>query len=225
MVFSFRSSSRDEDRDALRIIGETVRNRLSANPAAYRLPVDEIEIYAVSEFLDTADCRRLIAMVDDVARPSPTYDDNHDKGRTSYTGDVDPKNPFIRTLQKRIDDLLGLDPALGETMQGQRYAVGQEFRHHFDYFVTKHDYWETERARGGQRSWTAMGYLNTVEEGGATDFSKANLTVPPEAGVLLIWNNMLPDGRPNPKTLHAGTPVLRGTKYVLTKWYRARPWA
>jgi len=225
MAFSFRSSNRDPDRTELCRIGEVVRARLDADPAAYRLPAEGIEIYAVADFLHAHDCQRLMAIIDEVARPSPTYNGNIDGGRTSFTGDVDPRNPFIQILQRRIDDLLGMDPALGETMQGQRYTAGQQFKHHYDYFVAKHEYWPDERKRGGQRSWTAMGYLNPVDEGGATDFPKINLSIPPQAGVLLIWNNMAADGRPNPRTIHAGTPVLRGVKYVLTKWYRARPWS
>jgi prolyl 4-hydroxylase len=35
---------------------------------------------------------------------------------------------------------------------------------------------------------------------------------------------MLADGEPNVMTLHAGTPVVQGTKYIITKWYRTRPW-
>jgi prolyl 4-hydroxylase len=35
-------------------------------------------------------------------------------------------------------------------------------------------------------------------------------------------NNLLPDGRPNPATLHQGMKVRKGTKYVLTKWFRQR---
>ncbi len=224
MVFSFRSSTQAPDRATLQRIGNAVRSRLDADPAAYRLPVDDAELYAVADFLSADDCRRLIATIDAVARPSPTYNDNRDGGRTSYTGDVDRDDPFIRTLERRIDDLLGMDPVLGETLQGQRYTEGQQFKHHFDYFVDKHAYWDLENTRGGQRSWTVMGYLNAVDEGGATDFPKINLSIPPQPGVLLIWNNMLPDGRPNPRTIHAGAPVVRGVKYVLTKWYRARPW-
>ena len=45
----------------------------------------------------------------------------------------------------------------------------------------------------------------------------------PERGKLLAWNNLLPDGRPNPATLHQGMKVRRGTKYVLTKWFREQP--
>ncbi|HEX8937023.1 MAG TPA: 2OG-Fe(II) oxygenase, partial [Sphingomicrobium sp.] len=74
----------------------------------------------------------------------------------------------------------------------------------------------------GQRTWTAMIYLNEPEEGGATRFKRIGKTVQPETGKLLAWNNLLPDGRPNPATLHQGMKVRRGTKYVLTKWFRER---
>lgn len=215
---------RDPGTAALKRIGECVRARLDADPSAWRLPVQGLEIWGVTGFLDEAECRRLMTIVDDVAVPSPTYDNSHDGSRTSFSGDVDPHDPFIRMLQRRIDDLLGIDPRLGETIQGQRYAVGQHFGHHFDHFDPDHPLWQREQRRGGQRSWTAMAYLNAVEEGGATEFPRAQLSLPPQPGVLVVWNNMNPDGTPNANSLHAGTPVIRGTKYVLTKWYRARPW-
>jgi prolyl 4-hydroxylase len=213
------------DTAALKRIGQSVRARLEADPSAYRIPIDGLEIFAVSDFFSEAECRRLMAIVDEVARPSPTYDDSADLGRTSYSGDVDPWDPFIQMLQRRIDDLLGFAPGMGETIQGQRYAVGQEFKPHFDHFSPSHSFWTTEQARGGQRSWTAMVFLNAVEQGGATEFPKTGLSIPPQAGALLAWNNMTPDGVPNPNSLHAGCPVISGTKYILTKWYRTRVWA
>ena len=42
--------------------------------------------------------------------------------------------------------------------------------------------------------------------------------------MLVLWNNALPDGTVNDDTLHAATPVERGVKYVITKWFRTRPW-
>jgi len=217
----FRSKPQTDTAD-LKRIGAKVRARLDADPAAYRIPVDDFEIYAVGEFFTRPECERLMGVVDGVARPSDTY--SNDGGRTSYSGDVDPTDPFIRMLQRRIDDLIGLDPAYGETIQGQRYEPGQEFKAHFDHFRPSDPMWQQEMRNGGQRSWTAMAYLNAVEEGGTTDFPKVNLSVPPQPGALLIWNNMACDGRPNAKSLHAGRPVIRGVKYVLTKWYRSRPW-
>lgn len=205
-------------------MGERVRTRLDADPSVYRLPFDTVEIYGVAEFFSAEECARLIAMVDAVARPSPTYHANRDSGRTSYSGDVDPADPFIRMLERRIDDLLGIEAQHGEVIQGQRYAPGQEFRAHFDYFNTADNYWAIEQGRGGQRTWTAMGYLGPVESGGATEFPRVPLSVPPQSGALLVWNNMGRDGRPNPLSIHAGMPVERGVKYIVTKWYRIRPW-
>ena len=75
----------------------------------------------------------------------------------------------------------------------------------------------------GQRTWTAMIYLNEPEDGGATRFKTIGKTIQPETGKLLTWNNLNPDGRPNGATLHQGMKVRRVTKYVLTKWFRELP--
>lgn len=224
MAFRSSLSRKTSDTAALKALGDAVTRRLDADPAAYRLPVDGLVIYGISAFFSPIECERLIRIVDTVAKPSTVFSGaTDDQGRTSYSGDVDPHDPFIKMLQRRIDDLLGINPRFGETIQVQRYQPGQQFKAHFDWLDPKAGYWEQEQ-RAGQRSWTAMAYLNDVEEGGTTDFPKVELSIPPQAGSLLVWNNMAADGTPNPKSLHAGTPVVRGVKYVITKWYRARNW-
>ena len=213
------------DQAGLRQVGEIVRQRLQRNPQAYRIPTDKAEIFAVGDFLSPTECARFIDMVDSSARPSALHDMEIARVfRTSSSGDFDPLDPFVRAASRRIDDLLGIDPSFGETIQGQRYQPGQEFKPHTDWFHTDQFYWELERERGGQRSWTAMAFLNVVPRGGTTHFTEIGIEVEPKPGVLLVWNNALPDGTPNPDTIHAGTPVVEGVKYVLTKWYRTRPW-
>ena len=213
------------DQDALAKLGEQVRARLDADPAVYRVPGDQVDLYAVGDFLDAAECERLCAMIDAVAKPSALHELDYASGyRTSFSGDLDPHDPFVAAISQRIDAMLGVDAEIGEPVQGQRYLPGQQFKPHNDWFYTSEGYWPGEEARGGQRSWTAMAYLNAVDEGGATAFIELGIQIEPKPGVLLIWNNALPDGRPNEATLHAGTPVVRGAKYVITKWYRTRPW-
>lgn len=213
------------DRDALRRVGESVRARLAANPRMYKFPTDKAEIFAIGDFLTRGECQRLMRMVDTVARPSDLYDQDYSSGfRTSYSGDFDTNDPLVRSISRRIDDLLGINPICGESIQGQRYFPGQEFQPHNDWFYTDQPYWKIERKRGGQRSWTAMAFLNTVDKGGETHFVDVGVRVTPKPGVLLVWNNALPDGSPNLNALHAGTPVVEGIKYVLTKWYRTRKW-
>jgi prolyl 4-hydroxylase len=213
------------DKGQLRLIGRKVRERLGAVPEVYKLPTDKAELWAVGKFFTPEECGRLTAMIDAVAQPSRAYDSAYDSGyRTSYSGDVDPYDPFVKKLQRRIDDLLGIDPSFGETIQGQRYLPGQQFQAHTDWFPGNGPAWESEIDRGGQRSITAMAYLNAVEEGGNTDFPRLGFGVEPRPGTLLIWNNADPEGVPNPFTIHAGSPVVKGVKYIITKWYRAKQW-
>jgi prolyl 4-hydroxylase len=213
------------DKAALARLGARVRTRLAADPSVHRVPVDQAEIFAVGQFLSPEECAHLMAMIDHVAQPSRTYDpDNQTKYRTSYSGDIDATDSFVRMIERRLCDLTGIDLAWGETVQGQRYRSGQEFHAHYDWFDTTADYWPGEVERGGQRSWTAMAYLNDVAEGGATVFDRIGVTVQPQAGALLVWNNVLPDGAPNPDVRHAAQPVRGGVKYVITKWFRTRPW-
>jgi prolyl 4-hydroxylase len=214
------------EREELRRIGRKVRRRLAANKAVHRLPVDKAELWAVPRFLDAVECGRLITMIDAVARPSQAYDVDYSTGyRTSYSGDVDMRDPFIRVLEQRLTDLLGLRADHGEAIQGQRYLAGQEFKPHVDWYHPTTPIWDVEKEHGGQRAFTAMAFLNKVEEGGETDFPLLGIAAEPRPGTLLIWNNADERGIPNEATLHAGNRVSRGTKYIFTKWYRTGRWS
>lgn len=214
------------DKAALADIGRRVRERLAPDPAIYRVPTDKADIYALADFMSPAECDRMIAMIETVAKPSIAFDTDYAEAfRTSYSGDVDAYDPFVLEIQGRIDELIGLPREYGETVQGQRYLPGQQFKPHFDWFDTGRDYWHAEHRRGGQRSITAMVYLNEVKAGGTTRFNALDLAVEPRPGALLLWNNATGDGEPNEYTLHAGAPVEAGVKYIITKWYRTRKWA
>lgn len=207
------------------LVGHSVATRLDANPQVERLPVDDAQIYRVPGFLDAATCASLVTMIDNHRRPSTLLSDRNDQGfRTSESCDMDRWSPDVRPTDEAIAALLGIDPVHGETMQGQRYAPGQHFRAHHDYFHDTESYWPRMVAEGGQRTWTAMIYLNDVEEGGATWFPTAGVRVAPRRGLLLAWNNMKLDGAPNDATIHEGMPVVAGTKYIVTKWFRENPW-
>jgi prolyl 4-hydroxylase len=65
-----------------------------------------------------------------------------------------------------------------------------------------------------------MIYLNTTEAGGGTHFTAIDTILYPQAGRAVIWNNLYADGSPNPDTIHHGMPVERGTKVIITKWFR-----
>ncbi|MEH3046822.1 prolyl hydroxylase family protein [Sphingomonas adhaesiva] len=206
-------------------IGHAVAARLEADARMQRLPSDSVQAWRCPGFLDAANCDWLIALIEANRRPSTLLSDaGSGANRTSDSCDMDRNADGIREIDRYIAETLGIAPEHGETMQGQRYAPGQHFRAHHDYFHEGESYWPRMQASGGQRTWTAMIYLNEVEEGGATWFPQGGLRVSPRRGLLLAWNNMAADGSPDMQTLHEGMPVVEGTKYIITKWFRENPW-
>src|SRR3546814_2560517 len=72
----------------------------------------------------------------------------------------------------RLSWLTRIRPSFGETMQGQRYTAGQQFKPHHDFFYTDQAYWPELERNGGQRTWTAMMFLNATLAGGETFFPR-----------------------------------------------------
>lgn len=206
-------------------IGPFVRNRLLQVPGIFQIPARNLDIFAVRDFLTPVECEGLIERIDADRRPSTVLAEDPDpEFRTSESCNLDHTDPLVRQVEAKITNLTGIDPRHGETIQGQRYAVGQQFKPHHDFFYTSEPYWQQQKDIGGQRTWTAMMFLNQPEAGGQTFFEKAGVRVTPRTGNLLIWNNLDALGEPNPFSLHQGMPVEGGHKYVITKWYRENPW-
>ena len=204
---------------------EPIVAHLSAQPGVQRVPSPKLTLFITRSFLDPTLCAAVIARIDAVRRPSTIADPNGDAAyRTSETGDLDGSDPAVAEVEARIAALTGLDPAHGEPIQGQRYAVGQEFKGHTDYFDPTGADYDRYCGVAGNRTWTVMIYLNEPEAGGATRFKAIDKIVAPEIGKLLAWNNRRANASLNPATLHQGMKVRAGVKYVVTKWYRERVW-
>ena len=206
-------------------LGDYVRSRLSRTPNAFRLPVKQADLFVVRDFLSEEECQGLIDLIDANRFPSGVLADEPDPTyRTSESCNLDRTDPLVAAIEHKISELMGIQAELGESVQGQRYAVGQQFKPHHDFFYTDQKYYRKEALSGGQRTWTTMIFLNAPEAGGQTGFPEIDLKITPRPGNLLAWNNMDETGEPNRFTLHQGMPVIAGAKYIITKWYRERPW-
>lgn len=191
-------------------------------PNSQRVDVAEAEIYVLDNFLNESECQHLIELITGNLRPSElTSRDEPDKDfRTNRSCDIEEFGSRLATeIDARMSRLLGFDQADSEFMQGQFYSTGQQFKAHHDYFSEEE---LAVHSHGlGQRTYTFVVYLNDVDEGGETVFPRLGATFSPRQGRALIWNNLTPEGRPNPASLHQGLPVARGSKCIVTKWFRS----
>jgi prolyl 4-hydroxylase len=199
---------------------------IARQPRVQRVPARELTLFIQRDFLSAAECAGLIERIEAQRRPSTIADANGDQAfRTSETCDLDSGDPFVAAIDAKLAAFAGLDPAYGEPIQGQRYAAGQEFKAHTDFFDPHGTDFERYCSVAGNRTWTLMVYLNQPAAGGATRFVKIGKTVQPETGKLLAWNNRVRPGHYNGDSLHHGMKVRSGVKHIITKWYRERPWA
>lgn len=132
------------------------------------------------------------------------------------------ETPLIATIEARLSRLTNWPVTHAEGLQILHYEIGQEYKAHNDWFDTTHHGSSVHLARGGQRVATTVAYLLAPELGGATTFPRAGLEFHPPRGGAVFFRNLTALGEPDPLTLHAGAPVERGRKVVMTYWQRER---
>ena len=129
-------------------------------------------------------------------------------------GEID----IVQKLEARIAKLVNWPLENGEGLQILRYGPGAEYKPHYDYFDPAEPGTATILKRGGQRVGTLVIYLNNPTKGGGTVFPDIHLEVGPRQGNAVFFSYERP--HPSTKTLHGGSPVVEGEKWIATKWLR-----
>lgn len=178
------------------------------------------EVYWVRSLLAAEECRALIAIADPFLNPSVIVDPatgqmRADPIRTSEAAMFPwiDETPFIHALNRRLAAATGTAVEQGEPLQVLHYAPGQEYRSHSDALP----------GADNQRILTALVYLNTDYEGGETAFPAPGLKLKGAVGDALVFRNTLGGGQPDPRATHAGLPILKGQKWLASRWIRERP--
>ncbi|GLQ98375.1 2OG-Fe(II) oxygenase [Dyella mobilis] len=129
------------------------------------------------------------------------------------------ESPLVKRIEQRIATLLSLPIDHGEGLQVLHYLPGQQYEPHYDWFDPEQPGFAAITAKGGQRIASLVMYLNTPEAGGGTAFPEIGLTVTALRGSAVYFAYDTGDAA----SLHAGLPVLKGEKWIATKWLRERP--
>jgi prolyl 4-hydroxylase len=130
------------------------------------------------------------------------------------------ENELIARIETRIAELTGCPVERGEPIQVLHYNPGTEYKPHFDYFDPSDSGNRQVLSMGGQRIATLIMYLNDVQAGGSTVFPDIGLDVLPKRGNAVFFAYSDDQGRLDSRTLHGGSPVATGEKWIATKWLR-----
>jgi len=192
--------------------------KLSDSPYVCRYPA----------VLNPVECQHLVRAATPHLQPAGVIDPDGNKAgkqsevRTNLSTYLSPALVDIigRYIEMKIVDTTGGNLSLSEPMSILCYSAGEYYRPHYDYFSPGLEVTAKHLADGGQRIASAVTCLNAPAAGGGTSFPALDLTVPAVQGDLLWFRNCDDDGRPDPRSIHAGDPVMEGQKWVVTKWFR-----
>lgn len=179
------------------------------------------------QLLTAEECDYIVGLGSRLLAPASVIDGRAGQGRQSNlrTNSVAVFWPInqdivLHAIDLRLSKAAGLPIVNGEMMNLLMYRPGEEYRAHFDFFAP--EIAATERS--GQRIRTLLVYLNSDYGGGETQFVSANMQVKGAPGDGVLFHNCdAATGAPDRLTLHAGLPVTSGQKWLLSKWYRAKP--
>ena len=186
-------------------------------------------IVLLGNVLSHSECEAMIACSNSRFSPSTLVgqsDGSHANQdfRTSQSATIyKDESKLIAGIDARLAALTNWPVECGEQLQLQKYAKGNQYRPHFDWFDPNTDITRQQMEPSGQRLATIILYLTDVEEGGGTSFPCIGLEVYPKKGNALFFMNTNPYGVEDRKTLHAGLPVEKGHKIIANKWLRERP--
>jgi prolyl 4-hydroxylase len=197
---------------------------VDGRPIGVSLSVDAPTLRVLDGILSAQECTDLIELARPRLQRTLTVDTDGryqvDQRRTSEgTFFAINELPLIGQIEQRLSRLLEIPVNHGEGLQILHYLPGQEYEPHYDWFDPELPSYGPMTKLGGQRIASVVMYLNSPEQGGGTGFPGIGLTITARRGSAVYFAYEGGDR----SSLHAGLPVIRGEKWIATKWLRERP--
>jgi prolyl 4-hydroxylase len=182
----------------------------------------------LSDVMSAEECKELIELARPRLKPSTIVDlQSGQDVVAAYRNSLGmffrlQENAFIARLDRRISELMNLPVENGEGLQVLYYPTGAASAPHVDFLQISNEANRSSIARSGQRVSTLVTYLNDVPAGGETSFPELGLVVTPRSGHAAYFEYCDNRGLVDWRSVHAGSPVLEGEKWVASKWMRQR---
>lgn len=186
---------------------------LSQSPRIFRYP----------GLLSAQECAHVATVAAPMLAPSTVMDPTTGQARehpvrTAMAAVIGPakEDLVLRAINHRLAAITDTMVEQGEPLSVMRYDVSQQYRMHVDALP----------GTDNQRIKTAIIYLNHGYEGGETLFEHGP-KIAGRQGDAIVFENVKSDGSPDPVSRHAGLPIVRGVKWIATRWIRQAaydPW-
>ncbi|KAE9964829.1 hypothetical protein EG328_010155 [Venturia inaequalis] len=157
-----------------------------------------------------------------------------DEIRTSSSAILPRDDPIVDCITRRAAEFQGhVSPLRMEPLQVVRYQPGEKYDAHYD--------WDDGDVSGSLRTTTFFAYVGCEGcEGGSTKFysiarkamsrqwcrvidcGATGVEFLPIPGAAIYWENVNDKGEGREDTLHSGMPLIKGVKYGLNIWTRAK---
>jgi prolyl 4-hydroxylase len=199
---------------------------------AGRMLSEAPRIAAIGGFIPAPVCDWLILVSEPHLKRAEIFDTEklglrEDRSRTNSAASLDiaQADVVLGFVRARIASLAEVPLEGLEVCQVLHYDVGEQFAPHYDFLDVSVPGHARDVEIRGQRALTLLVYLNEDYEGGETAFPLLGKSFKGRKGDALVFWNVLPDGAPDRRTLHAGTSPTKGAKWLLSQWIRvgARP--
>ncbi|CAG2171222.1 unnamed protein product [Oppiella nova] len=177
-----------------------------------RIKVEEMykspQIVVIHELLSEYETQTIISMAQPSLERLYVFGDEgkrdvNDGNRRLAQGSIiwDTQHKLMHTISRRIGAITGLNMDFVEPYKAMKYRVGGYFNDNFDTYFYKPNTTYMERII------TWINYLSDVGAGGATVFTRLNVTVRPAKYSAVFWHNLDKSGELDGQTLHSGCPV------------------
>lgn len=217
----------------LPILGENGFDRETwSKPVELQQLADAPRVFAVDGFLGKPVCDWLIKAAAQKLQPCTIFTGDggvvRDPARSSTAAGFHlVEGDLIQQLVcRRIAIATGMPLTHHERMNVLHYEPGQEYKPHYDFIrpdEPEAQGYAGELALMGQRAVTVLVYLNDGYAGGETVFPRLKLSFKGKTGDALIFWNVSQTGQLERDSLHAGSPVTSGEKWLLSQWIREKP--
>ena len=177
-------------------------------------------IFTVDDFLSRTECAHFLWLASPNLKGAETTKDRLSGEQTAFNGTAailrGPLcDPVVRNIERRIAAGFELPANHVEPLSVLRYQGGHSYAPHVDYFgADRFAYNDRIGDKAGQRVASFLVYLRAPAAGGETHYLEIDRKVAGHERMALCHFNCDEQGTPDPSTLHTGTPVISGEKWL-----------